>query len=85
MLPYMKLDEDGYPIETVLFEKTDEIPSDCKLGWSSDQKFFQPKYDFTLDKWIETKTDSEILDELKIEKIELLVWYAWEPLFRLLM
>lgn len=68
---YHKVDlETGTIIDVLLYDsEVDTIPEDCKESWSGDKALFNPRWDFALNDWVEGREESDILKELRVEKI----------------
>lgn len=69
MKAYFYVDENGFIIDTPVYkEDGDEIELNCFKGWSQDQPFFNPKWDFSLGKWVENEPTADLLQMAKEEK-----------------
>jgi hypothetical protein len=75
---YHKIDlQTGERLDVLLFddEATDEngnpipVPEDLKLGWGGDRGFYNPKWDFELNDWVEGKPLEEILQPIRQQKV----------------
>jgi hypothetical protein len=53
----------------LLDDEADEIPSNYVSGWGPNRAFYKPKYDFTINDWVEGKDYQEILEIVKREKL----------------
>lgn len=57
---YFEVDNDGNIINTHLLDNEfDIIPINYKKGWG-DRKFYQPRWDFEIEDWVESLTEEEI-------------------------
>lgn len=59
---YIKVDENGFYLEPVLFNDEDEIPECCVEPYGTNEIFYKPKWDG--EKWVESLSQEEI-DDLK--------------------
>jgi hypothetical protein len=61
----------GERLDVLLIDiANEEVPEDCKEGWSQDYPFYNAKWDLTLNKWIEGADLSLILEPLRKAKVE---------------
>lgn len=68
MEQYFKIDNQGRIINTEFFEKGNE-EKEYKQGWG-DEVFFDPRWSFKENKWVDAKSIHKILEDLKDKKIE---------------
>ncbi|MEH7223847.1 hypothetical protein V7112_08500 [Bacillus sp. JJ1566] len=58
MKQYIKVDEDGFFLEPILFGVDEEIPNDCVESFSPEEVFYKPRWNG--DKWVESLSVEEI-------------------------
>jgi hypothetical protein len=58
----------GERLDVLLIDVNNEgIPEDCKLGWG--EGFYNPKWDFELNRWVEGVTLAEIIEPMRQAKV----------------
>ena len=67
-IDYAEIDEEGNIIEVYSLPIDEEVPEQYKRVWGQDAAFFEPKWDYDNNKWIESKSKDEI--EIKKKKEE---------------